>query len=305
MISSEFQTNDNRYRPLNDNNLIIQKICATKKYEESSVLIDWIEEAIMKRSIRISLTLALILLFTLPASAHFGMVIPSDNMIMQKDPRTVNLVLSFSHPMEMIGMELVKPRVFDVFINGKNKNLLNHLKQTRVMEYPAWQIDYRVKRPGVYMFFMEPQPYWESAEDVFIIHYTKTVVTAFGDDDGWDQEIGLKTEIVPLSKPYGLYAGNVFQGIVKLDGRPVPYAEVEIEYYNEDKRSAAPTDYMITQTIKADGAGVFTYAVPRSGWWGFAALHEADFKLKLKSGEEKGVEIGAVIWVKFENWKEQ
>jgi len=269
------------------------------------VLIDWIEEAIMKRSIRISLTLALILLFTLPASAHFGMVIPSDNMIMQKDPRTVNLVLSFSHPMEMIGMELVKPRVFDVFINGKNKNLLNHLKQTRVMEYPAWQIDYRVKRPGVYMFFMEPQPYWESAEDVFIIHYTKTVVTAFGDDDGWDQEIGLKTEIVPLSKPYGLYAGNVFQGIVKLDGRPVPYAEVEIEYYNEDKRSAAPTDYMITQTIKADGAGVFTYAVPRSGWWGFAALHEADFKLKLKSGEEKGVEIGAVIWVKFENWKEQ
>ena len=29
------------------------------------------------------------------------------------------------------------------------------------------------------------------------------------------------------------------------------------------------------------------------------------FKLKLKSGEEKGVEIGAVIWVKFENWKEQ
>lgn len=305
MISSEFQTNDNRYRSLNDNKLIIQKICATKEHEESSVLIDWIEEAVMKRSKRIGVTVAIILLFTLPASAHFGMVIPSDNMIMQEDPRTVNLVLSFSHPMEMIGMELVKPRVFDVFINGKNKSLLNHLKQTRVMEYPAWRMAYRVKRPGVYMFFMEPQPYWESAEDVFIIHYTKTVVTAFGDDEGWDQEIGLKTEIVPLSKPYGLYVGNVFQGIVKLYGRPVPYAAVEIEYYNEKKRAAAPTDYMITQTIKADGAGVFTYAVPRSGWWGFAALNEADFKLKLKSGEEKGVEIGAVIWVKFENWKEQ
>jgi len=259
----------------------------------------------MKRSIRTSLTVALILLFTLPASAHFGMVIPSDNMVMQKDPRTVNLVLSFSHPMEMIGMELVKPRVFNVFINGNHKSLLDNLKQTQVMGYPAWRLGYRVKRPGVYMFYMEPQPYWELAEDVFIIHYTKTVVTAFGDDEGWDQELGLKTEIVPLSKPYGLYAGNVFQGLVKLYGRPVPHAEVEIEYYNEDKRAAAPTDYMITQTIKADGAGVFTYAVPRSGWWGFAALNEADFKLKLKSGEEKGVEIGAVIWVKFENWKEQ
>ncbi len=281
------------------------EIYTTKRYEDSSVSSIRIKEAFMKKSVQTGLTAALILLFTLQASAHFGMVIPSDNMIMQEDPRTVNLVLSFSHPMEMIGMELVKPRVFDVFINGKNKSLLNHLKQTRVMEYPAWQIDYRVKRPGVYMFFMEPQPYWESAEDVFIIHYTKTVVTAFGDDEGWDEEIGLKTEIVPLSKPYGLYTGNVFQGIVKLNGKPVPYAEVEIEYYNEDKRAAAPTDYMITQTIKANGAGVFTYAVPRSGWWGFAALNEADFKLKLKSGEEKGVEIGAVIWVKFENWKEQ
>ena len=283
------------------------EIYTTKRYEDSRVSIIWIKEVIMKlsMSIRIGLAVALILLFTLPASAHFGMVIPSDNMIMQEDPRTINLVASFSHPMEMIGMELVKPRAFGVFINGKNKSMLGNLKQTQVMGYPAWRLGYRVKRPGVYMFFMEPQPYWEPAEDVFIIHYTKTVVTAFGDDDGWDEEIGLKTEIVPLSKPYGLYTGNVFQGIVKLNGKPVPFAEVEIEYYNEDKRAAAPTDYMITQTIKADGAGVFTYAVPRSGWWGFAALHEADFKLKLKSGEEKGVEIGAVIWVKFENWKEQ
>ena len=45
----------------------------------------------------------------------------------------------------------------------------------------------------------DPQPYWEPAEDAFIIHYTKTVVTAFGDDGGWDEEIGLKTEIVPLA----------------------------------------------------------------------------------------------------------
>jgi len=57
------------------------------------------------------------------------------------------------------------------------------------------------------------------------------VVTAFGDDEGWDREVGLKTEIVPLSKPYGLYAGNVFQGMVKLDGKPVPFCEAEVEYY--------------------------------------------------------------------------
>jgi cobalt/nickel transport protein len=27
---------------------------------------------------------------------------------------------------------------------------------------------------------------------------------------------------VALSRPFGLYAGNVFQGIVKVDGNPIP-----------------------------------------------------------------------------------
>ena len=48
--------------------------------------------------------------------------------------------------------------------------------------------------------------------------------------------------------------------------------------------------------------GVFTYAAPKSGWWGFAALNPADFKLKHK-GKDKDVELGAVIWVKFHDWQ--
>jgi cobalt/nickel transport protein len=223
-------------------------------------------------------------------------------MVMQGENRTVKLKLSFSHPMEMIGMVLEKPAVFAVMANGKRQNLLSTLKNTQVMGHKGWEIDYRIKRPGVYMFYMEPNPYWEAAEDVFIIHYTKTVVTAYGDDEGWDHELGLKTEIVPLSKPYGLYAGNVFQGIVKVDGKSVPYAEVEVEYYNIDGNAKAPSDYMITQTIKADQNGVFTYAAPKSGWWGFAALSTSHKKI-MYQGLEKEVEIGAVLWVKFEEWQ--
>jgi len=237
-----------------------------------------------------------------PAWSHFGMLIPSDSMVMQDDSRTVTVTLSFSHPFEMVGMDLVKPKVFNVLAGGKKQDLLGSLEATRVMDHAAWKAAYPVKRPGVYMFYMEPEPYWEPAEDSFIIHYTKSVVTAFGDDEGWDEEIGLKTEIVPLSKPFGLYAGNVFQGIVKLNGKPVPFAEVEVEYYNKDKKYTAPTEYMIIQSIKSDGNGVFTYATPVSGWWGFAALNEADFKLP-HEGEEKDVELGAVIWVYFHDMK--
>lgn len=247
------------------------------------------------------LAILMVCLCSGPVAAHYGMVIPSDNMVMQEDNRTVTLNLSFSHPMELIGMELVKPKAFNVVVNGKTTSLLSKLKSMKVMDHSAWKADYKITRPGVYMFTMEPTPYWEPAEDCFIIHYTKTVVTAFGDDEGWDAELGLKTEIVPLSKPFGLYKGNVFQGIVKVDGKPVPYAEVEVEFYNQEGKKKAPTDYMVTQTIKADGNGVFTYAVPWAGWWGFAGLNGADYTIK-HDGVDKDVELGAVLWIKIENF---
>jgi len=250
------------------------------------------------------LTTILVFLSAGNSLAHYGMVIPSDNMIMQGENREINLVLSFSHPFENIGMELVKPQAFFVVKDGKRQDLSDKLLPFFVMDKPAWSTSYTIKRPGAHAFVMEPAAYWEPAEDCFIIHYTKTIAAAFGDDTGWDEELGLKTEIVPLSKPFGLYAGNLFQGIVKVDGKPVPFAQVEVEFYNQDKRAVAPTDYMVTQTIKADKNGVFSYCTPVAGWWGFAALSTSDKKM-MHNGEKKDIELGAIIWVKFEKWQEK
>lgn len=239
-----------------------------------------------------------LLLLSSQASAHYGMIIPSDQMVTQGEENNVALDVRFWHPMEGIPMSLVKPKNFSVVANGQNTDLLESLESVKIKDKQTWKLNYKIKRPGLYVFSMEPQPYWEPAEDKFIIHYTKAEVTAYGMDDGWDEELGLKTEIVPLSKPYGLYSGNVFQGIVKMNGKPVPFSEVEVEYYNEDGSLAAPNDYMVTQTIKADESGIFTYAAPVAGWWGFAALNDADYTIK-HEGQEKAVELGAVLWVKF------
>ena len=244
----------------------------------------------------------IMLMVTATAEAHFGMLIPSDSMVMQEDARSVRLTLSFSHPFEMVGMELVRPKRFGVLHDGQTEDLTGQLKKISVMGQTGWESEYAIKRPGAYAFFMEPEPYWEPAEDCYIIHYTKTVVAAFGDDEGWDAPVGLKTEIIPLAKPFGLYAGNVFQGVVLLGGKPVPEAMVEVEYYNQDKAVKAPTDYMIAQTIKADPNGIFTYAAPAPGWWGFAALNPADYRID-HNGEKKDVELGAVIWIKFHEWQ--
>lgn len=235
-----------------------------------------------------------------PALAHYGMIIPSNPMISQEDGRSVALTMSFSHPFERDGMILETPVAFSVTHEGETTDLLGTLAGATVMDQPGFTLDYPLERPGTYIFAMEPTPYWEPAEDAFIIHYTKTYVTAYGDDEGWDTELGLKTEIVPLSKPFGLWEHNVFQGIVKMDGAPVPYAEVEVEFFNE-AGATAPDELMITQTVKADANGVFTYAPPSDGWWGFAALNTADYTLP-QDGEDKAVELGAVIWVHFEAW---
>lgn len=255
----------------------------------------------MQKRLLISFAVTGILILSSQLSAHFGMLIPSTSIVTQKDGRKILLNLSFSHPREVTGMTLEKPAEFAMFYNGKKKDLLSSLVEKKIMGKKAWSAEYNIKRPGVYYFYMKPKPYWEPAEDCFIIHYTKTAIGAFGSEKEWDAELGLKTEIVPLTRPFGIYAGNEFRGIVKADGKPVPYAEVEVEFYDKSKKSEPENDYMITQIVKADKNGVFSYTPPAPGWWGFAALTTSKDKMKYK-GKEKDVELGAVLWIEFIKW---
>ncbi|MGE4504111.1 MAG: DUF4198 domain-containing protein [Desulfovibrionaceae bacterium] len=247
----------------------------------------------MKRIVSLLAALAVVVMFSAQAMAHFGMVIPDKDEVEQAD-RTVRTTLSFSHPFEGHGMDLVKPEKFYVLHEGKTTDLLPTLAAAKVMDHQAWTSEYKIARPGMYIFMMEPQAYPEPAEDNYIIHYTKTVVDAFGAGEEWNQPVGVKTEIVPLTRPFGNYAGNVFQGVVLLDGKPAPYVRVEVEFYNEKGERQAPNDRMVTQEVLADGNGVFTFACPWAGWWGFAALSDADYQI-----EGKDVELGAVLWIKM------
>jgi cobalt/nickel transport protein len=253
---------------------------------------------------RQTLALCLLSLLSLPTSlhAHFGMIIPSANKVDQQQP-SVHLSLSFSHPFAGIGMDMERPAAFYTSKEGKREDLTARLSPATVMGHQGWSLDYSPKRPGVYWFVMEPQPYWEASEDLSIIHSTKTAVSAFDGDEGWAEPLGLKTEIVPLLRPFGNYGGNTFVGQVLLDGKPVPGSVVEVEYYDQNKDRAgqkalqAPSDAHVSQVVLADGRGIFTFSCPAAGWWGFAALNEGNFTLKNPQGKEKGVELGAVLWL--------
>ena len=232
------------------------------------------------------------------ADAHFQVVRPSRPIVTPTGAKQLHLDIRFTHPMEQGPvMDMGRPRVFGVCVAGEKQSLLADLKPREIDGATAYTLDYTVRRPGDHVFYVEPSPYWEPDEGKMIVHYTKVVVNAMGLEQGWEEMVGFPVEIKPLVRPYGLWTGNLFRGVVIRDGRPVPYAEIEVEYYNEGGEVEPSSTPYITQTIKADENGVFSYAMPREGWWGFAALVEGDEKMESLDGDKVPVELGGLMWV--------
>lgn len=222
-------------------------------------------------------------------NAHFLTFIPSTDNITTTKESKILFDAMFIHPFEQSGMTMEKPE--GVFL-GKEKL---PLMQTSKFNHKAWKSEYQIKKPGIYQFYVQPKPYFEESEGKFISHVPKLIISAFGLENGWDEPIGLKYEIIPMSKPFALYAGNLFQGKVLHNGKPASNVEVEVELFNEFNLKA-PTDSHITQVVKTDKNGVFSFVMNHKGWWGFAALIEEGEEVY--KGKKYPIENGALLWVK-------
>lgn len=242
--------------------------------------------------------LSLMVLSATGAKAHFLAIIPSSDTVTEKRQADLGIDLAFAHPMEQHGMDMERPAEFKVVAGDKSADLLGFLKEKTILGRKAFGADYKIGRPGVYQFVVRQRPYFEPAEDIYIVHCAKTVVGAFGDEEGWSEPLGLKAEIVPLSRPFASYAGNIFMGKVLVDGRPAAGVDVEVECWNEGATHAIANAYFVTQVLRTDDNGVFVYGVPWSGWWGFAALVAGRDKMDYQ-GQPKNVELGAVFWARF------
>ena len=266
----------------------------------------------MKRAVAV-LAGVLALAMAMPAMAHFQMIYTPESALASAKP--IDLKLVFTHPFEAgHTMDMGQPEQFFVVRKEKKKDLLGTLQPitwtSLTNSGAAYETSYKLRGMGDNVFCLVPSPYLEKEEDCYIQQITKMVVNTGGFPTDWDAEIGLPAEIVPLDKPYGLWTGNVFRGVVKGDGKPVPFAEIEVEYMNhkpEPERNAfarkadveAPQDAFVTMTIKANVNGEFSFGIPRSGWWGFCALGAGPAK------DYKGKELSqdAVIWVQARDMK--
>ena len=162
----------------------------------------------------------------------------------------------------------------------------------------------QIRSMGDYVMVVEPEPFLETTEDKYIQQYTKLVMNVGGVPTIWDKDVGLPAEIRPLNKPYANWPGGVFRGLVLSKGKPVPFAEIEVEYLNRlpdpatkgwagEPKVKAPHPALGTLSMKADASGTFAIGLPKSGWWGIAALGvgpQTQWKGKPLSQD-------AVIWV--------
>ncbi len=255
----------------------------------------------------IGLTVLMVLAVAGSATAHFQMIYTPESAL--EKPQSIVLKLVFTHPFEAgHTMDMGVPEQFFVVRKGQKKDLRDRLKPIKWTSLTnsgaAYETSYKLRGMGDHVFCLVPAPYFEKEEDCYIQQIAKMVVNTAGFPTDWDTEMGLPAEIVPLDKPYALWTGNVFRGMVKSSGKPVSHAQIEVEYLNHRPLTAensfakeaevqAPQDAFVPLTIGANGNGEFTFGIPRAGWWGFCALGVGP-AIEYKG---KALSQDAVIWV--------
>lgn len=241
------------------------------------------------------------------AHAHFQLLYTPD--LLRAKGGEVNLKLPFTHPAASGHvMPVDKPEAFYMIKKGKKTDLIHTISdiewESAVDKGHAYQADVKLRGLGDYVFIVQPSPYFEAEEDIYIQQLTKTIVNVGNLPTDWNEDFNLSAEIVPLTKPYAIYEGGIFSAVVKSKGEPVPFAAIEVEFMNyvpdmqknqfaKEPIMTPPADVFITQTIYADANGTFHFSLLKAGQWGFAALGIGTEKTY------KGKELSqdAVIWV--------
>ncbi|QPT39462.1 Nickel uptake substrate-specific transmembrane region [Oligella ureolytica] len=240
-----------------------------------------------------------------PAQAHFQLIYtPEANLA---DPANIPLYLNFWHPMENGHvMDMAKPREFYYVFRGEKHDLLDTLKEVtfegKGNSAQAFVSEARLQRNGDYIFVVVPEPYYEKSEDIYIQQITKSYVNRGGLPDAWAEPLGLPTEMLPYVKPNNVIVGSTFTAQVLSEGKAVAGAEIEVEYMVAPPE-VATNKVSSNDSVEAKGGsivvltdenGMFTFGIPKAGFWGFAALGtgpEDQF-------EGKELSQDAVIWIR-------
>lgn len=258
-----------------------------------------------------------ITLFASLASAHVQLLVPTERDGRLAPDGVCQLELRLLEHASQNGPVLAmgQPRQLGVLVNKKKTSLLESVKTKPADGQPAYTAEFKMKEPGAHVFFLEPAGYWEPAEQVMVTHYAKVIVNScdaklptdsemgWENWEGWDALVGFPVEIEPLVQCTSLWTGSAFTGIVRVNGKPAPRCRVEIEYLNDKGTLKLPDNSFLTQILKTNARGEFTFVPPRAGWWALTAIPETNKTTRNTEGKKVKAELGGVLWIRCVDMK--
>ncbi|HLW68235.1 MAG TPA: DUF4198 domain-containing protein [Gemmataceae bacterium] len=258
----------------------------------------------MRSLLKMLLSLVVSIVAVSVGHAHFLMLLPAAESGQRQQPVTV--VFQWGHPFEHQLFDAPKPESVAVFDpDGKRIDLSKSLEKTEVpgegdKNVTAWKISFQPERRGDYTLVVTAPPIW-MGEEQFFFQDTVKVVYHVQTQKGWDHPTGVGFELVPLTRPYGLQPGLVFQAQAISDGKPLPGALVEVEAYHAVPPKSLPADEQMTRQVKTDPNGVLTCTLPDPVWWCITA--ERDGGRREHEGKMYPVRQRATFWVHIDEAK--
>jgi cobalt/nickel transport protein len=250
----------------------------------------------MNRIIPAALALVLLGLLASAIQAHFNMLLPQ--AVSAKKGEPVTFTYQWGHPFEHQLFDAPAPQsAFVLAPDGKKTDLTKTLEKVALpsgdKKVTAYRFRFTPEQRGDYVFVLNAPPIWMEEDQEFLQDMVKVVLHVQA-QKGWDTAGGQDLDVRPLTRPYGLQAGMVFQAQVRA-GKPLADVLVEIEHYNATPPKELPPDEQITRAAKTDPNGVVTCTLTESGWWCLTATCRES--TREHNGKSYPLRQRATLWV--------
>ena len=248
------------------------------------------------------------------ASAHYHILLPEKPAVELEVP--ARFTFRFGHPFEHQMFPTARPK--NVVVMTPDAQTVDLSDKPGRYDVPgadgkpacgyAWT--YSPAHRGDHVVVVQCEPEWMPEEKEFLEDSVK-VILHVQTQNGWDSAVGDGMELIPLTRPYGLRAGTVFQVIVRgsspltprgiktvtpgSENQPLPGTLVEVERYNAAPPKQLPPDEHITRSVKTDPNGVATVTLPESGWWAITAVRDGG--TRMRGGKGYPVKVRSTLWV--------
>ena len=217
------------------------------------------------------------------------------------------MLISLMRPREHAAQPMDMPQLFAVlrhdagtrFVNGtpqpERRDLLGDMEESLYLDTKAWGANVAIDQPGLYQFITETRPRLNAERQCFEQQYVKSILPVCGVEEGWERPAGLRLEILPLTRPFGLTAGSSFTGKALGPDGPLVNARVYMDRIRTEKKTG-PLPWQHDLEARTDADGQFTFIPGAPGWW-CCVVEVPGQPLKGPDGQPTPLILGSVLWL--------